>query len=293
MHVPVPVANQVKGPGKIFTTGFAVATGIVAFLVYCWVGLAIFGALLAALLIAELWVESSRLTEEIRTRDTALRTLGDERDAATIDNRELERRVGRVAELEGEVVERDEYIEQLQTALREPSFSTEQLLEALQQHVSMLNVAQRHRTMRREDSAAWPVVRVNRVDDDTIGVQAVVGEGAERLIDEVVLLVDDQGTASLPGVVVEAGSRNVHAAFNQVHVPMALADELEESGSFSPTGHALRLAGASLFPGVTEEAIADLRDAVLALSDKLMLVLMPATSPDGPENAADLGDDER
>jgi hypothetical protein len=282
VHWPEPIKTHFRGRGKVLGTGVALLAAAFGVAAFKLIGLAIFAASVAALVIVELWLESARLSREIGERDERIGKADEQRQLRDLEMEDLSGRASRLPALETEVARLENQVRDLREEMSSPVQSFEQLLAGLEGQVTVIDVVQKHRLLAQQGNVEWPVMRVE-VRDDAVMFSAYVGDEAERFAGEWVDLIqtgsEDQGSI---GQVVTAGAREIVAGFEPEDLPPAMMEELLQAPRSSPNGCSLRLSGLDLFAGTRDADLERLRAAAVALSDALAAVLTPGRHVESP-----------
>lgn len=197
------------------------------------------------------------------------------------ENRELEATADEALEAEARVLELEIENERLLAQRAAPSLSLPQLLHSVDKQRELVDRVRKHRELASDGLLEWPVTSIRQVASGELRVTAHVPDGANRLINEPLALVEtstDQAIAvSTP---TPTGENILELDFSTENVP----DELEEamaSHQLPPEGFVVRLVGLHFEPynSLSQEQLASLATGLRGTADAISQALMPPGQP--------------
>ncbi|MDA0184917.1 hypothetical protein OJ997_31730 [Solirubrobacter phytolaccae] len=254
------------------------------------VGISVVCALFLALVVAELWRESARLTASL---DATRHEIDNLSRTHEIDRMQIESASAKVEEFAALQCANDELAEEilnLNQRLADPQLTLVQTVDGVARQRKLLQITLRHRARRNAgEPIQWAVVSIHHSNEGIVEVRALSGGTDPGILSgELVALVrNDDSKAIVFGEVTSVDASNVHAsAFPPSLLASLVAEPLSLGRSTSPDGLLLRLGGLDWgpFTSLSDEQLRTVDDALAAVEVSVSAALT-ATSPNEDHNA--------
>ena len=239
MHVPGPLRRIIDTRASITALLLVIAAGIMSPFSLGWRELEILGYVALAGLILEFWIDSARTRKE-------LDGVVQERDDANIRAQVAQDQADELPGLREQISYLQSESDTLRERLRSPAQSLEEVLASLDVHLGYVGLVEKHRHLKSQGFASWPVTSI-QLRDDTVFVGAHIDRDAERVSGEWASLVDPVGTPLVAGQLISTADNQLTTALQFQYFPEYLQDQLLEDSMLAPAGFSLKLLGLS-FP---------------------------------------------
>lgn len=274
MHVPDAISRQFSGSGGLLVAGSTVLSLVLAGIALGWLGIAVVVGVLFLLVVIEVWREAASLVAKLSDSEKRYGVASREADA--------------VPGLRTQVHELQATINALKEELHQPRATPEQALEAVGIHLARIELVLKHRSMS-ERIADIPVTRAVFTESGTAELLGFSTEPLE-LIGGEALAVVSAAERSAWGVSdpVQVEGSQVRAGFTLSVLPVELAADIEQRGSFTPQGYMMRLAGLCFaeYEGLSDKDLTETLKALKAAADALANALIKPSqaASDDPSN---------
>ncbi len=268
MHTPRPIAAVLCGPGRVLSAGIAILAAVFSVLAEGFVGVAVFAIVSLALLVAELWRDSSSLTQEIENTSQQLTTARAAEHAAlnkvNVTNEHLEGMAVTGREAKG-LRERASWLEE---QLRAQHSELVPFLDILGNQGARLELVRRHRALTGGDrTGRWPVVSVSSEGTPSVTIVAFAASDCEYVDQQPVMLVATSSNTSLSTGRATLQGRQIIMDVTLDELPEDLCIGLERHGRLQPEGYAVELAGLAVdaYDGVGDDELEEIEKAMLTV----------------------------
>lgn len=281
MYVPEPIREIFGGPGRLFSGGVALVAAVFAVLAEGVLGVGIFIVVALALLLAEVWRDSSQLTQALATA-THERDLARSAEQATGSELEVERES--ISELQARSAQLAEKIAWLRARLKEGETELAPLVYGLEGRIEVVQLVLRHRALSANIGAArWPIVRIVGDSEGAAMIVASGGEDCDSAREELVSLISlDSSEVQTSGkAMVEGQQISIVVSLNEL--PPHMATELESYGEAQAAGYALELAGLTVkaYDAVGDAGLRQLQQAMSTAMQSVRSALSANVEPEG------------
>lgn len=275
MHIPAPIAVLFAGPGRLVSAGLAFLAAVFAVLAEGWLGISILIIVLLALLVAELWRDSARLTNSLRLavheRDEAKM-----RESATLSTLQAERdRLEAAEAAQAESLVLSDEVAWLRGALEAQRSDLASLLPSLVTHTELIQLVRKHRNLAETADSRWTILRISSETEHTATITCFVGDNHSDIEGEPVSLV-----ASTSGEVKATGEATVRGqklivVLDIEQLPSDISTELDNHGESRPERYAIELAGLAIkaYDALSDESLLNLERVISAATQSTAAAL--------------------